>query len=554
MIERPSVENRFGSAIIGNGIESPYLAKMAAFMDDVSDSKHEESHSSSSTDEDYCPVEKRLALNVPHSDTSRKKKRKELKAFGRIRPSDEQYRRSKLKRKVSAVTSKDDIKEKRPADTSGDSSESSTSFMDLPSELILVVLSHVVSSEGAIPFLIKAGRVCRLWRDVASAPQLWHSVSFQNDPVSSVDRALSWVCQSHASHVISLQLIHCRTLTRKGCLSIQTNLAPTLKHFLIDSCANVRAGEVVAIANQMQNISTFVSQGPIFLVRTTVHIGPLLRNPLKKLKLNICSDLLQLCHSSLNSIDPKFNQRLLQTSHLHTLSLTAEQLFNQSVMNAFQRSCPNLKELTLQFPQPIRNFAYITAGDKLPEMCGFPNLSYLSVKYSGEMSFAKFEDFAWECNFLEDILSGNPPLNHLVLGGFTLLPVVVLCRVVPPLLESLSLTRVDYVDVIHSIVDHFSQLKSLNLNIANVGKCSCLTDTVLESIARSELVETLEQLSVVGSDVTDDGVRDLLQHCHRLTHLNLEKCRSLSRGMKQKFTSDTLENLKKRLSSSCSRH
>ena len=426
--------------------------------------------------------------------------------------------------------------------------------MDLPSELILVVLGHVVSSEGAIPFLVKAGRVCRLWRDVASSPQLWHSVSLQRDPVSSVDRALSWLCQSHASHVISLQLIHCRTLTRKGCLSIQTNLAPTLKHFLIDSCTNVRAGEVVAIANQMRQISTFVSQGPIFLVRTTVHIGPLLCNPLKKLKLNICSDLLQLCHFSLNSVNPKFSQRLLQTSLLHTLSLTAEQLFDQTVMNAFQRSCPNLKELTLQFPQPIRNFAYITASDKMPVMCGFPNLSCLSVQYSGEMSFAKFDDFAWECNFLEDILSGKPPLNHLVLGGFTLLPVAVLCRVVPPLLESLSLTRVDYVDVIHPIVDHFSQLKSLNLNIAHAGKCSCLTDAVLDSIARSELVDTLEQLSVVGSDITNDGVRDLLQHCHRLTHLNLEKCRSLSRGMKQRFTLDALDNLRKRLFSPCNRH
>ncbi|XP_069738138.1 F-box/LRR-repeat protein 6 [Phaenicophaeus curvirostris] len=47
----------------------------------------------------------------------------------------------------------------------------------LPPELLARVFQEVVGREGALPFLCRAARVCRLWRAAASAPHLWGRVS-----------------------------------------------------------------------------------------------------------------------------------------------------------------------------------------------------------------------------------------------------------------------------------------------------------------------------------------------------------------------------------------
>jgi F-box/leucine-rich repeat protein 6 len=503
----------------------------------------EDSSSAGSSDEDYSPAANSLKICAIPS----KRKSRQLGAMYKKRKRRKVKQLQSRSSRVQGPSSSTDIAERKVGDTTGEEfiGLTETHINELPAEVLLNILLHVVACEGALPFLIKSASVCRKWRDVSSSPKLWHSVVLENDPVASVDGAIQWLCRSHTDHVTSLQLCHCKTLTRKGCTSIQTYLTPTLNQLYIDSCVNVRAFDVISIANHMKKVSAFVSSGPCLLVRTTAHIGPLLHNPLQKLELNVCSDFLQLCCLSLRD---QSKATVLNLSHLRFLSLTAEQLFDQVVMVAFQQVCPSLEQLELHFPQPVRNFNYLTAPDSQNHrMIGFRNLTTLVIKYSIEMNFAKAEDFTWECHFLRDLLYGAPPLTSLTLSGFSLLSIDVLCSLVPSTLRSLSLSRVDYEDTIHNILTHFYQLRSLCLNIPHGEISSCVSDSVLASITASELVDTLEELSVPRSNVTDDGVRELLQSCYKLNYLNLEKCRSLSRGLKQTFVQHTMLKLRRKL-------
>ncbi|XP_062370431.1 F-box/LRR-repeat protein 6, partial [Cinclus cinclus] len=43
----------------------------------------------------------------------------------------------------------------------------------LPPEIILRIFQAAVEGEGAVPFLCRVSRVCRLWRDLAADPRLW---------------------------------------------------------------------------------------------------------------------------------------------------------------------------------------------------------------------------------------------------------------------------------------------------------------------------------------------------------------------------------------------
>ncbi|XP_064557505.1 F-box/LRR-repeat protein 6 [Zonotrichia leucophrys gambelii] len=43
----------------------------------------------------------------------------------------------------------------------------------LPPEIVLRIFMAAVEGEGAVPFLCRVSRVCRLWRDLAADPRLW---------------------------------------------------------------------------------------------------------------------------------------------------------------------------------------------------------------------------------------------------------------------------------------------------------------------------------------------------------------------------------------------
>uniref|UniRef100_A0A3Q1H756 F-box and leucine rich repeat protein 6 n=1 Tax=Acanthochromis polyacanthus TaxID=80966 RepID=A0A3Q1H756_9TELE len=120
----------------------------------------------------------------------------------------------------------------------------------LPEELLINIFKMVVDQEGAVPFLCRAGRVCRLWNVAASSPVLWHRVTVGHCWIApgrkqlpqtemKVKDTLSWLAEHRSvftsnrlkpgsdvrykhfcPHLRSLKLSHCGGVTAKGFSSL----------------------------------------------------------------------------------------------------------------------------------------------------------------------------------------------------------------------------------------------------------------------------------------------------------------------------------------------
>ena len=494
----------------------------------------EDSEESDSGDEDYFPSKKKIY--------TREEKTK-LHTNGR-RTSKGRRRQGRCASLPSGCQSNSRGKTAgEPNSTDSSIDEDSSFILSLPNEVLSLIFSLISAQVGAIPLLNKISRVCRSWREVARSPLLWRTVVLQGDPVPSTDKALNWLATTHSANVHHLRLIRCKTLSRRGLGLVQKHLASKLETFVIDSCGQVSGSDIADLANHMPCARSFASRGPPLLVRQPSHLAaPLLKegSPLSHIELNICTDMLQVLHESATSHTPLI---LLQ---LHSLTLTAEQLFNRCILHDFQSSCPNLRELELQFPTTERNFRYWTTPPE-KRVPGFPYLRALSVGCRVETCFGQLGDFQWEADFVSDLSSGSPALQSLCLRGLCYIPIPVLCRTVPPHLEHLSLSRMDFNETMPFILTHFYKLKSLALHIPQGERSTCISDQVLASVSQSSIADTLERISLTKSDISDKGLGMLLQHCHSLCYLNLETCRGLSRGLKQKFSGSEVERLRSKL-------
>ncbi|KAK1785481.1 hypothetical protein P4O66_018852 [Electrophorus voltai] len=89
----------------------------------------------------------------------------------------------------------------------------------LPIELLVKIFELIVLQDGAVPFLCRVGRVCRLWNSAASSPALWRSVSIGycwTEPGKSqlpgteqkIRNTVNWLAQNRFSDLRYFTLCH----------------------------------------------------------------------------------------------------------------------------------------------------------------------------------------------------------------------------------------------------------------------------------------------------------------------------------------------------------
>ncbi|KAF4520704.1 hypothetical protein B566_EDAN012491 [Ephemera danica] len=79
----------------------------------------------------------------------------------------------------------------------------------LPEIALARIFGHVIDEEGTLPFLVRAARVCRLWRNVAMQPELWRHIDLNAPWVRHAhrnDHTLRWLCENRLSGARDLVL------------------------------------------------------------------------------------------------------------------------------------------------------------------------------------------------------------------------------------------------------------------------------------------------------------------------------------------------------------
>nr|XP_044999327.1 F-box/LRR-repeat protein 6 isoform X2 [Jaculus jaculus] len=89
----------------------------------------------------------------------------------------------------------------------------------IPVEVLVQIFELLVASDGPVPFLGRAARVCRLWHEASSHPALWHTVTLSPPVVGRAAKgslkaekkllaSLEWLIPNRCSQLQRLTLIH----------------------------------------------------------------------------------------------------------------------------------------------------------------------------------------------------------------------------------------------------------------------------------------------------------------------------------------------------------
>lgn len=174
-----------------------------------------------------------IISNVSHSDSvwrpKRKGRKKKIKTPAKKKGQEMKNKNKKIRKRVKPVrptvivnpeeqgTDPDLQVEQTNVSHSGDGIDQWG--QKLPVEVLVHIFQYVVRRDGAVPFLCRVSRVCRLWNDAASSPSLWRSVTMGYcwiEPGKSqlpktemrIKDTVSWMALNRLSQLREFSLCH----------------------------------------------------------------------------------------------------------------------------------------------------------------------------------------------------------------------------------------------------------------------------------------------------------------------------------------------------------
>uniref|UniRef100_A0A3Q2XU84 F-box and leucine rich repeat protein 6 n=1 Tax=Hippocampus comes TaxID=109280 RepID=A0A3Q2XU84_HIPCM len=376
----------------------------------------------------------------------------------------------------------------------------------LPEEVLVNIFKMVVMQDGAVPFLCRVGRVCRLWNSAAATPVLWRKVSVGHCWIKDIffiiflrfsqlrDFSLHhWT--KNVDHVVSQFCPRLSALTLSYCTGL-TELA--FQSLGLHSCSlqslNLQYTEV------MEGLLTFFSSAiekekkKSFILRFCFQRG-------------CCPDLELLeVNTKLDSKDGE-------------LPLCVQ---------ALQMACPKLKTFRMLNVRPLqknmRNGAELALGfPLLEELCiATTSYSYMTDKY------------------LWDVLFGSPRLRVLDLRGCSRITSEGLAAL--PCLELECLFWGQYFSShvgtsslrkgLHAVTQKWGQTLR-QLDVANQPFSEEDLEVAMRHLAQANDADTLRSLNLSGTRITTAALRSVIGQTTALDYLNLSSCRYLPRGLKR---------------------
>ncbi|XP_075208908.1 F-box/LRR-repeat protein 6-like [Anomaloglossus baeobatrachus] len=397
----------------------------------------------------------------------------------------------------------------------------------MPHEIIHRVFQLVVDSDGAVPALCRLAQVCRLWRQVASSPDLWKRVSVhrcwclpgkRNSPSlqNKIRNTIEELIQNRLSQVSDFSLHHWNDHIPLVLKSL-ASFCPLLTSLTLSHCSKVTTDALMSVGDHCPLLSSLNLQDtqvdskamPVFL---GVH-GSSLR----------CLFLTVNCQT--NSI-----LSLLASGscpELRMLEVNRGVVHVQVCVEGLQAFCPKLEVLRLMNVVLVLKFHSSTGGPVGP---GFSHLHELSLATSilSHITDTDIKRLLKDCTNLRVLdLRG---CYRVTPEGISELPCTDLERLYLGMYCYTS-SSVQYCANCCSITRRWRHsLQELDLTGLTFSK-SELTEA-LGILTEDGTNDTLKSLVLSGTKVSGATVRDVLSGCQALTHLDLSSCRNVPRGSK----------------------
>jgi len=407
----------------------------------------------------------------------------------------------------------------------------------IPHLVLLKIFHYVVESAGALPFLCRAQRVCRLWYQCASVSALWKTVDLSYGWIKANDATLRLLCNTRFTKLVNVNLSNWKLLNAEG-LKLLADTCPQLKSINLSFC-RVNSSGVLYMIEKCSDLAEIdlTSYGCPAVVSAKVVVQII----------NKCSGNLRSLNLSRNSVrgySAVLKAIAASCPNLECLDLSQNpDSFLPLVFDVeqLQHGCPKL--CILRLINTVVEPARVSLNDK-NESPGFPELQELYLGITGTMKM-----FSGRTEILHRLTKTSKKLKLLDLRGLEELTCADLRRVPATDLADLSVAgcSVALDEAIEVIAAHW-QHSLVELDISWNTSAAAL-DVAMNKLARNSRASKLEVLDLRGTNISLSSVKFLLQECPALRSLNLSSCRNLPRGMKQHYADELLDQFRKNIDS-----
>ncbi|XP_046498397.1 F-box/LRR-repeat protein 6 isoform X1 [Equus quagga] len=405
----------------------------------------------------------------------------------------------------------------------------------IPLEILLQIFGLLVATDGPMPFLGRAARVCRRWHEAASQPALWHTVTLSpplaGRPALGEAKAekkllasLEWLMPTRFSQLQRLTLIHWKSQVHPV-LKLVSESCPRLTFLKLSDCHGVTPDTLIMLAKACPQLHSLDIQHSMVESTAVVSFLEEAGPRMQKLWLTYSSQTTAILGALLGSCCPQL--QVLEVSTGINRNSTPLQL----PVEALQQGCPQLQVLRLLnlmwLPKPSGRV--VTPGP------GFPGLEELCLASS-------------TCNFVSNevlgrLLHGSPNLRLLDLRGCA--------RITPAGLRDLPCQELEQLHLgLYGMSDRLTLVKEGSALLTQKW-CHTLRELDLsgQGFSEKDLDHALAAFSGIpggsrpalcslnlrGTRVTPSTVSSVISSCPGLLYLNLESCRCLPRGLKRAY-------------------
>ncbi|KAF4100597.1 hypothetical protein G5714_018793 [Onychostoma macrolepis] len=473
-----------------------------------------------------------IISNINSSDSIWKPKRKGCKkkkvnAKGKSKTSANKTKKAPVKAKPPKVTDKNVDLESVNADSFDCWGQS------LPIEVLVKIFQFAVLQDGAVPFLCRVGRVCRLWNGAASSPVLWRSVSVGYcwiEPGKSqlpgteqkIRNTIDWLAENRLSQLREFSLCHWKKHVDYVIQNVSQSCT-NLHSLKLSYCTGMTETAFQNLGAQCRLLENINLQHSEFNVDGLVSFLEAYGNQIKKIYFTHSTKSDRLLSALSKGCCPELMLLEINTK------LDGGYCQLAICIQALQIGCPKLQTFRLMnvtpVPKMIRNTPSSTSG--------FPMLEELCIATSSH-SFMTDGD-------LNNVLHGSPHLRVLDLRGGSRITATGLYALPCERLECLywglyfnSNTMVASKKGIHMLAHKWSSTLR-ELDLANQPFSEEDIEIAMGHLAHGAGVEFFRSLNLSGTKITSSALRLLISQSPALKYLNLSSCRYLPRGLKRVY-------------------
>ncbi|XP_008400658.1 F-box/LRR-repeat protein 6 isoform X2 [Poecilia reticulata] len=406
----------------------------------------------------------------------------------------------------------------------------------LPEEVLVSIFQMLVVQDGAVPFLCRVSRVCRLWNAAAATLTLWRKVAVnhcwiqpargQTEKTSNrIKETFTWLAENRFSQLRDFTLCHWATSVDFA-LQTVSEFCPQLRSVHLSYCRGVTGSGLRSLGLRSRSLqrlnlqhSEFQVEGLVdFLEEHGKQIRQMLftrshRNDkvLAAIAKGFCPDL------ELLEVNKKLDSKDTELS---------------VCFQSLQKACPKLKIFRM-FNIQIQHKAMRKRGES---EAGFPLLD--------EFCIANTEYSYMTDQVLLDVLFGSTRLRVLDLRGSTRITTFGLAQLPCPKLECLFWGQYFTKNIGFTSVKKNLQLLMekwgptlQQLDITNQPFTEADLQVALAFLAQVAEADTLLSLNLSGTKITAQALRPVVERMTALGYLNLSSCRNLPRGVKKIYRS-----------------